>query len=129
MKELPVFYAQPGLYEVVKERRGKNLHFSCQVDEAIRKADLIFICVNTPTKCYGLGKVGWGFIIIILFFNIYSPCFLVFHLSFFNLFFLLSNFFSSFLSNFFYTTPHHTTPHPGQGTRPQVHRVSREKNR
>lgn len=52
--ELPIF--EPGLYDVVKERRGKNLFFSTDVDASIIKADLIFICVNTPTKCYGLGK-------------------------------------------------------------------------
>jgi len=49
---------QPGLDEVVKECRGKNLFFSTDVSGAIKQADLIFICVCTPTKNYGLGKVG-----------------------------------------------------------------------
>jgi UDPglucose 6-dehydrogenase len=52
-EELPVF--EPGLYEMVKESRGKNLFFSTDVDRHIREAELIFICVNTPTKTYGVG--------------------------------------------------------------------------
>lgn len=51
--ELPVY--EPGLLQVVEQRRGKNLFFSTDVDEAIRQADIIFISVNTPTKTYGLG--------------------------------------------------------------------------
>lgn len=50
---LPVF--EPGLLEVVQETRGLNLHFSTAVDANIRDADIIFICVNTPTKNYGVG--------------------------------------------------------------------------
>ena len=42
--------------QVVKECRGRNLHFSTDIDLAIQQADLIFICVNTPTKTFGLGK-------------------------------------------------------------------------
>lgn len=52
--ELPVY--EPGLLEVVKEARGRNLFFSDDVDAGIRKADMIFISVNTPTKTYGIGK-------------------------------------------------------------------------
>ena len=33
-----------------------NLYFSTDIQEAIRGADLIFICVNTPTKTFCLGK-------------------------------------------------------------------------
>ena len=33
-----------------------NLHFSTNVDKAIQEADLIFVCVNTPTKANGIGK-------------------------------------------------------------------------
>lgn len=33
-----------------------NLHFSTDVDKAIQEADLIFVCVNTPTKANGVGK-------------------------------------------------------------------------
>lgn len=51
--ELPVF--EPGLDEVVKHARGKNLFFTTEVDDAIREADIIFISVNTPTKTYGVG--------------------------------------------------------------------------
>ncbi|MGJ3244184.1 MAG: UDP-glucose 6-dehydrogenase [Opitutales bacterium] len=51
--ELPVF--EPGLDDVVKACRGKNLHFSTDVTAGIRGADIIFISVNTPTKTYGVG--------------------------------------------------------------------------
>ncbi|XP_031554440.1 UDP-glucose 6-dehydrogenase-like [Actinia tenebrosa] len=53
---LPIF--EPGLAEVVKECRGRNLWFTTDINSAIKKADLIFICVNTPTKTFGLGKVS-----------------------------------------------------------------------
>eukprot|EP00043_Microstomoeca_roanoka_P026880 m.12793 g.12793 ORF g.12793 m.12793 type:complete len:465 (-) comp7043_c0_seq1:315-1709(-) len=52
--ELPIY--EPGLDEVVKQCRGKNLFFSTDVPRAIKEADLIFVSVNTPTKSYGLGK-------------------------------------------------------------------------
>jgi UDPglucose 6-dehydrogenase len=52
--KLPVY--EPGLAEVVKEARGKNLFFSTEVDAAIEEAEMIFIAVNTPTKTYGEGK-------------------------------------------------------------------------
>lgn len=51
--ELPVF--EPGLLEVVKARLGVNLHFSTDVDKAIRESEIIFVSVNTPTKTYGVG--------------------------------------------------------------------------
>uniref|UniRef100_A0AC35TYB6 UDP-glucose 6-dehydrogenase n=1 Tax=Rhabditophanes sp. KR3021 TaxID=114890 RepID=A0AC35TYB6_9BILA len=51
---LPIF--EPGLEEIVKDRKGKNLFFSTDMNGAIAKADLIFISVNTPTKDYGHGK-------------------------------------------------------------------------
>jgi len=41
----------------VKSVRNKNLYFSTDINTAIQEADLIFICVNTPTKNYGVGKV------------------------------------------------------------------------
>jgi UDPglucose 6-dehydrogenase len=53
-EELPVY--EPGLYDIVKQVRGKNLFFSTDVDAAIDQAEMIFISVNTPTKTYGLGK-------------------------------------------------------------------------
>jgi len=51
--DLPVF--EPGLFEIVEACRGKNLHFSTEVDDAIAAADMIFVSVNTPTKTYGVG--------------------------------------------------------------------------
>ena len=54
VENIPIY--EPGLSEIVKEARGRNLFFSTEVDEAIDKADMIFISVNTPTKTYGIGK-------------------------------------------------------------------------
>lgn len=54
LDKLPIY--EPGLKEVVKEARGRNLFFSTDVDTAIEAADMIFISVNTPTKTYGKGK-------------------------------------------------------------------------
>ncbi|MBR4264487.1 MAG: UDP-glucose 6-dehydrogenase [Bacteroidales bacterium] len=51
--KIPVF--EPGLADLVKQVRGKNLFFSTNVDEAIDEADMIFMSVNTPTKEYGKG--------------------------------------------------------------------------
>ena len=50
---LPIF--EPGLAEIVGKCRGKNLHFSTEVNEKISNSDMVFISVNTPTKKYGLG--------------------------------------------------------------------------
>jgi len=50
---LPVY--EPGLDDVVKQCRGRNLFFSTDVRGAIRDADIIFVSVNTPTKTYGMG--------------------------------------------------------------------------
>ena len=54
--ELPVY--EPGLYEVVERRRGKNLFFSTEVKDTIKEAEVIFISVGTPTKSYGVGAGG-----------------------------------------------------------------------
>lgn len=54
LEDLPVF--EPGLPEIIQEVRGKNLFFSTDIDQAIEKADTLFISVNTPTKTYGKGK-------------------------------------------------------------------------
>jgi UDPglucose 6-dehydrogenase len=51
---IPIY--EPGLSDIVKEARGRNLFFSTEVDKAIDEAEMIFISVNTPTKTYGLGK-------------------------------------------------------------------------
>jgi len=50
---LPVY--EPGLDEIVKQVRGKNLFFSTDVESAIKEAQIIFVSVNTPTKEYGVG--------------------------------------------------------------------------
>ena len=50
---LPIF--EPGLSQVIKRCRGRNLHFYDEVEENISIADMIFISVNTPTKTKGLG--------------------------------------------------------------------------
>ena len=39
-----------------RHNRKPSLHFSTNIDKAIREADLIFVCVNTPTKGNGVGK-------------------------------------------------------------------------
>merc|ERR1712190_533207 len=46
---------EPGLDEVVKACRGRNLFFSTDVKGAIEEADIIFASVNTPTKITGVG--------------------------------------------------------------------------
>ena len=53
LSKLPIF--EPGLDEIVKKTRGKNLFFSTKIKESIENADMIFISVNTPTKTKGLG--------------------------------------------------------------------------
>ena len=50
---LPVY--EPGLETVLQRVRGKNLTFSTDVSTAIRKADMVFLSVNTPTKISGHG--------------------------------------------------------------------------
>jgi UDPglucose 6-dehydrogenase len=50
---LPIY--EPGLEELVRQVRGRNLTFSTDIAGAIKRADMIFVCVNTPTKTYGLG--------------------------------------------------------------------------
>ncbi len=52
-EELPVY--EPGLYEIVREARGRNLFFSTDLDAAIREAEIIFVSVGTPTKKHGIG--------------------------------------------------------------------------
>ena len=53
LDELPVY--EPGLAEVVKEARGRNLFFSNDISGNIEKAEMIFMAVNTPTKTEGEG--------------------------------------------------------------------------
>lgn len=58
--DLPLY--EPGLLEAVKEARDgtqsgrqQNLFFSTDVKAAIKRAEIVFICVNTPTKTAGTG--------------------------------------------------------------------------
>ena len=53
LEQLPVY--EPGLAEVVKEARGRNLFFSDDISGNIEKAEMIFMAVNTPTKTQGEG--------------------------------------------------------------------------
>ena len=53
LNKLPVY--EPGLDEVIKRCRNKNLFFSTEIKENIAQADMIFISVNTPTKKKGIG--------------------------------------------------------------------------
>ena len=53
LDSLPVY--EPGLAEIVKNVRGRNLFFSDDIAQNIDKADMIFMAVNTPTKIEGEG--------------------------------------------------------------------------
>jgi len=50
---LPIY--EPGLDEVVRQARGRNLFFTTDVAAAIDEAEIIFVSVNTPTKTFGEG--------------------------------------------------------------------------
>ena len=50
---LPIF--EPGLDQIVKKARGKNLFFSADIEKGIQEAQIIFVSVNTPTKTFGQG--------------------------------------------------------------------------
>jgi len=50
---LPIY--EPGLAEIIKQTRGKNLFFSTDIERGIRENDIIFVSVNTPTKTFGVG--------------------------------------------------------------------------
>ena len=51
--KLPIY--EPGLDEIVRKTRDKNLFFSTDVNKHISEADIIFVSVNTPTKTFGQG--------------------------------------------------------------------------
>jgi len=53
LDSLPVY--EPGLAEVVKQARNRNLFFSYDIAGNIEKAEMIFMAVNTPTKTEGEG--------------------------------------------------------------------------
>ena len=50
---LPIY--EPGLVDVVKEVRGKNLFFTTDIKKAVKECDIVFVGVNTPTKMFGRG--------------------------------------------------------------------------
>jgi len=50
---LPIY--EPGLDKIIQKTRNINLFFSTDVENEIKKNDIIFICVNTPTKNHGIG--------------------------------------------------------------------------
>lgn len=53
LDKLPIY--EPGLKEIIQRVRYKNLHFSNEVEHNIKKAEMIFISVNTPIKTSGVG--------------------------------------------------------------------------
>tara|TARA_B100000242_G_scaffold294339_2_gene276521 strand:+ start:913 stop:2349 length:1437 start_codon:yes stop_codon:yes gene_type:complete len=53
LSNLPIY--EPGLEKIIERCRNINLHFSAEIEKNIKKADMIFISVNTPTKKYGIG--------------------------------------------------------------------------
>ena len=53
LDNLPIF--EPGLKDLIKRTRGENLFFSTEINENIKKSDMIFISVNTPIKSSGIG--------------------------------------------------------------------------
>ena len=50
---LPIY--EPGLVDIVKEVRGKNLFFTTDIRKAVQSCDIVFVGVNTPTKMFGRG--------------------------------------------------------------------------
>jgi len=53
LSKLPVF--EPGLEEIIRRVRNKNLFFSIDLEAKIKEADIVFLSVNTPTKTKGIG--------------------------------------------------------------------------
>ena len=51
---LPIY--EPGLDDIVKRVRGRNLFFSTDVALHVRESDIVFVSVNTPTKNKGFGS-------------------------------------------------------------------------
>ncbi len=55
--DLPV--KEPGLGDIIKKVRNKNLHFTSDIKKAIENSQMIFLAVNTPTAKSGPAK-GMG---------------------------------------------------------------------
>jgi len=53
LSKIPIF--EPGLQEIIKRVRNKNLFFTTEIKKTIKNSDMIFISVNTPTKTKGIG--------------------------------------------------------------------------
>ena len=53
LTKLPVY--EPGLKDIIKRCRGRNLFFETEIEKSIAESDMVFISVNTPTKESGLG--------------------------------------------------------------------------
>jgi len=51
--DLPIY--EPGLLDVVKQARGRNLFFTTELEKNIKESEIIFVSVNTPTKTFGEG--------------------------------------------------------------------------
>jgi len=51
--KLPIY--EPGLDEIVKSVKGKNLFFSTEIEKGVKDSDIIFVSINTPTKSFGVG--------------------------------------------------------------------------
>lgn len=52
--QLPIY--EPGLDDIVKKTRGRNLFLSAEIERGIEECDIIFVSVNTPTKGFGQGS-------------------------------------------------------------------------
>eukprot|EP00286_Rhodomonas_abbreviata_P018960 CAMPEP_0181307368 /NCGR_PEP_ID=MMETSP1101-20121128/10840_1 /TAXON_ID=46948 /ORGANISM="Rhodomonas abbreviata, Strain Caron Lab Isolate" /LENGTH=441 /DNA_ID=CAMNT_0023413575 /DNA_START=199 /DNA_END=1524 /DNA_ORIENTATION=+ len=52
----PLPFYEPSLDRLVDELRGKNLSFSPSLAQTVEKAQIVFVCINTPLKKSGLGS-------------------------------------------------------------------------
>lgn len=50
---------EPGLNDIIAQVRQRkyacNLTFTCEIEKEIIEADIIMLCIDTPTKIYGAG--------------------------------------------------------------------------